>query len=103
MGAIVDEAVKTVDVDVVVEDGDADDKIAKIELLEDGVVVATEEPAASKYRWTTIRSPEPGQHYYFIKVTQADGNALWSAPVWVTVGGDLEMASRELALIKGCH
>jgi hypothetical protein len=29
-----------------------------------------------------------GKHYYFVKVTQADGNLLWSAPVWVTVADD---------------
>jgi hypothetical protein len=27
----------------------------------------------------------PGSHHYFVKVTQTDGNLLWSAPVWVTV------------------
>jgi hypothetical protein len=35
--------------------------------------------------WKTSRKPEPGKHYYFAKVTQADGNLTWSAPVWVTV------------------
>ena len=37
----------------------------------------------------TTRSPRPGEidgkHYYFVKVTQADGNTLWSAPIWVSV------------------
>jgi hypothetical protein len=32
---------------------------------------------------TTIE-PAPGEHFYYAKVTQADGNVLWSAPVWVT-------------------
>jgi hypothetical protein len=32
---------------------------------------------------TTIL-PAPGEHFYYAKVTQADGNVLWSAPVWVT-------------------
>jgi hypothetical protein len=32
---------------------------------------------------TTI-TPAPGEHFYYAKVTQADGNILWSAPVWVT-------------------
>ena len=26
-----------------------------------------------------------GKHYYFAKVTQVDGNLLWSAPIWLTV------------------
>ena len=32
---------------------------------------------------TTI-TPAPGDHFYYAKVTQNDGNILWSAPVWVT-------------------
>ncbi len=33
---------------------------------------------------TTTFTPAPGAHFYYAKVTQADGNVLWSAPVWVT-------------------
>lgn len=29
-------------------------------------------------------TPSPGAHFYYAKVTQEDGNVLWSAPVWVT-------------------
>jgi hypothetical protein len=29
-------------------------------------------------------SPEPGEHYYYARLTQDDGTMLWSAPVWVT-------------------
>ncbi|NNG24047.1 CehA/McbA family metallohydrolase [Telluria aromaticivorans] len=29
-------------------------------------------------------TPASGQHFYYAKVTQDDGNVLWSAPVWVT-------------------
>ena len=32
---------------------------------------------------TTI-TPAPGEHFYYVRVTQEDGNMLWSAPVWVT-------------------
>jgi hypothetical protein len=28
--------------------------------------------------------PAPGAHFYYARVTQDDGNILWSAPVWVT-------------------
>jgi hypothetical protein len=34
---------------------------------------------------TTI-TPADGAHFYYAKVTQDDGNILWSAPVWVTQG-----------------
>jgi hypothetical protein len=33
---------------------------------------------------TTTVTPAPGEHFYYAKVTQTDGNILWSAPVWVT-------------------
>ncbi|MDB5749386.1 MAG: phosphotransferase [Massilia sp.] len=32
-------------------------------------------------------TPSSGAHFYYAKVTQADGNVLWSAPVWVTQEG----------------
>ncbi|MFM9433966.1 hypothetical protein ACFDR9_001012 [Janthinobacterium sp. CG_23.3] len=35
---------------------------------------------------TTI-TPADGEHYYYAKVTQDDGNVLWSAPVWVNQRG----------------
>jgi len=28
-------------------------------------------------------TPAPGPHFYYVKLTQEDGNILWSAPVWV--------------------
>ncbi|WP_374581701.1 CehA/McbA family metallohydrolase [Pseudoduganella sp.] len=39
----------------------------------------------------TTTTPSDGAHFYYAKVTQNDGNILWSAPVWVTQqagGGD---------------
>ncbi|WP_342120047.1 CehA/McbA family metallohydrolase [Pseudoduganella sp. OTU4001] len=32
----------------------------------------------------TTTTPADGAHFYYAKVTQNDGNILWSAPVWVT-------------------
>ncbi|MEO5934090.1 MAG: hypothetical protein ABIQ08_11140, partial [Duganella sp.] len=33
---------------------------------------------------TTTVTPAIGEHFYYAKVTQNDGNILWSAPIWVT-------------------
>ena len=33
---------------------------------------------------TATITPALGEHFYYAKVTQDDGNILWSAPVWVT-------------------
>jgi hypothetical protein len=35
---------------------------------------------------TTTVTPGVGEHFYYAKITQADGRQLWSAPVWVTQG-----------------
>lgn len=35
-------------------------------------------------RAVTILTPAPGEHFYYARVTQDDGNLLWSAPIWVT-------------------
>jgi hypothetical protein len=86
MGSIIEEPVKQVEVEVIVDEADNNDLTAKIELFEDGLVVQTDEPNAENRRWETTVNPKPGEHYYFAKVTQKDGNLMWSAPVWVTVG-----------------
>lgn len=86
MGDINTNLFQTVDVVVKVEDKDKNDLISKIELFEDGLVIQTDEPNSSKRTWKTSCTPPTGHHYYFAKVTQADTNMLWSAPVWVTVG-----------------
>jgi hypothetical protein len=61
--------------------------IAKIELFQDGVAIQTVQPDRRRYDWDLKLTPGPGKHHYFVKVTQKDGNCMWSAPVWVTVPG----------------
>ena len=36
------------------------------------------------HRAATTFIPAPGEHFYYVRLTQADGNMLWSAPVWVS-------------------
>jgi len=63
-------------------------------LFEDGLVVQTDEPDAVSRQWRTTCTPPPGQHYYFVKITQADGNMLWSAPVWVTLATEPQVPDK---------
>lgn len=35
---------------------------------------------------TTTTTPSTGDHFYYAKITEANGLRLWSAPVWVTEG-----------------
>jgi hypothetical protein len=32
-------------------------------------------------------TPSQGEHFYYVLVTEADGDRLWSAPLWVSQGG----------------
>ncbi|MHC4323456.1 MAG: CehA/McbA family metallohydrolase [Planctomycetota bacterium] len=86
MGQIIPKTAENVKVIVAVDDPDAGDLITRIEIFEDGFVVQTDEPKSNSRRWRTTFKPKAGRHYYFVKITQKDGNLLWSAPVWVTVG-----------------
>jgi hypothetical protein len=46
-------------------------------------------------------TPALGEHFYYAKVTQNDGNILWSAPIWVTQvagGGDLVLPTVSAAV-----
>jgi hypothetical protein len=86
MGQIIPDPAGNVKVIVAVNDPDEGDLISKIELFEDGIVVQTDEPKSNSRRWRTTFNPKPGNHFYFVKITQKDENMLWSAPVWVTVG-----------------
>ncbi|MHC4088640.1 MAG: hypothetical protein ACYSU5_26055 [Planctomycetota bacterium] len=88
MGDIITEPVKTVTAVVAVKDPDTDDQIVRIDLFEDGVIVQTDQPNSNRRQWKKKFGPKHGKHYYFVKVTQKDGNMMWSAPVWVKVGED---------------
>ncbi len=65
--------------------------LEKVEILRDGVVVHTERP---KNRATELRfaweDPAPRRSdkasYYYVRVSQDDGQMAWSSPFWVTVG-----------------
>ena len=83
MGDIVGKPVETVEVRVVVKDPDAADTVAKIELFEDGKVVDVHEQESMRVEWSVKRKSAPGSHFYFVKVTQTDGDMLWSAQVWL--------------------
>jgi hypothetical protein len=86
MGDVLADPVENVKVMVAVNDPDAGDLIKKIELFEDGAVIQIDGPNSNRRRWGTTFTPKPGEHFYFVKITQEDGNMMWSAPVWVKVG-----------------
>jgi hypothetical protein len=86
MGDIIADKVPSAKAIVTISDPDKGDTIAKAELYEDGKVVQHIEPGSTRCRWESAPLAQPGSHYYFVKVTQADNQKLWSAPIWVTIG-----------------
>jgi hypothetical protein len=88
MGDVVAAPVKRVKMLVRVEDPDPGDTVAKIELFEDGEAVETKESNRGSDPWEFEWPAKPGPHFYFTKVTQADTNLLWSAPIWITVAAE---------------
>jgi hypothetical protein len=85
MGDIIAYPVKDVTAVISVNDPDAEDMITRIELFQDGAVVQTDVPGSYNRQWSTSFDAAAGDHFYFVKVVQADGDMIWSAPVWLTV------------------
>ncbi len=57
--------------------------VARVEMME-GVPGRNGTVTLLSTSATTTITPAPGAHFYYARLTQADGNILWSAPVWVT-------------------
>lgn len=73
-----------IELDVWISDPDVEDDIAKVDIFDNGKILKSKEFGVTSLRWTIDLPPMTGDHYYFTKVTQKDGNVLWSAPVWVS-------------------
>lgn len=59
--------------------------IARVVWFRDEVVVREDAPAAveAEIAWSDAGVPA-GEHRYYVRIEQADGNVAWSSPVWVT-------------------
>jgi hypothetical protein len=58
-------------------------KLAKIDILKDGEVVATLRPKGTEYRGTWTDPRPAGTHFYYVRVLQEDEQIAWSSPLWV--------------------
>ena len=84
MGSVIDtgdETLKTLNVTASISDPDGE-KIGKIEIIgENGVTLKTYTAAGSTYELKdTINNTDA---YYYIKVTEADGDIAVTAPIWI--------------------
>ncbi len=66
--------------------------IARVELLRDGFVAQAVEPGTLAVVWDLADAPAAGPHIYRVRLTQADGDRLWSSPVWVNVAAPAVIA-----------
>jgi hypothetical protein len=58
-------------------------KLAKIDILKSGEVVATLRPKTTEYRGTWTDPRPAGSHFYYVRVLQEDEQIAWSSPLWV--------------------
>jgi hypothetical protein len=58
--------------------------IAEVVILRDSKLVETIKPDSGEYKgkWTDPK-PEAGEHYYYVRVQQKDGQLAWASPLWI--------------------
>lgn len=79
------------------EDPVLTDTLEMVELYTDGgVVVTSTQPTGAAFNWTFALNITPGVHYYFVMVTQADGDRIVSSPVWTM--GDEDISITDLTV-----
>ncbi len=62
---------------------------ARVELVGDTGRVVLSTTLGSSFQWNPSLSIPPGVHYYYVRVTQADGDRIASAPVWTQGSEDV--------------
>ena len=84
MGSSITEVPQKLDISVSVNDPDPTDSIAKVEVVvNSGKVAYTWDNAAELATGELSVTLDSGYSYYFIRVTEADGDLAVTAPVWV--------------------
>jgi DNA/RNA endonuclease YhcR with UshA esterase domain len=64
-------------------DYQSDDRIKKVELISNGgVVVDSIAPMTKDFTWNPSYNVTGGQQWFVVKVTQMDGEQMYSAPIW---------------------
>ena len=84
MGSSITEVPDKLNVEVTVNDPDASDSVAKVEVVANsGKVAYTWDNAAQLRSGKLSATLDPSYSYYFIRVTQKDGDLAVTSPVWV--------------------
>lgn len=84
MGSIIEEVPESLDINVQVNDPDASDSISKVEVVvNSGRVAYTWDDPMELAAGELSCTLDPTYSYYYIRVTEGDGDLAVTAPVWV--------------------
>lgn len=84
MGSSITEVPEKLDLEVTVNDPDKSDSISKVEVVvNSGKVVHTWSDPAELNQGSLSVTLDPDYSYYFIRVTEGDGDLAVTSPVWV--------------------
>ena len=84
MGTIISEVPEKLNINVIVNDPDASDSISKVEVIVDsGRTAYTWNDPAELATGALSVELDPDYSYYYIRVTEGDGDLAVTAPVWV--------------------
>ena len=61
------------------------DSLKKIVIVRDQQYIYSQEPTGESFdlRYREAAELPPGEHYYYVRAEQKDGNVAWSSPIWV--------------------
>lgn len=59
--------------------------LAKVVVVRNNKYIYSQEPKGETFdlRYRETEAPSPGEHYYYVRAEQKDGNVAWSSPIWV--------------------
>ena len=61
----------------------SDDRVEKVELITNGgIVVDSYSPMTKDFTWDPSYTVTGGQQWFVVRVTQIDGERMYSAPIW---------------------
>jgi len=64
------------------------DTLQQIDIIKDNTFAYTAHPDVGEVTFAyTDADIEAGEHYYYVRVIQADGNMAWGSPIWVDYQG----------------
>lgn len=80
---IVAESKSMTDYSYLAADYKSDDRVEKVELISNGgTVVDSYSPMTTDFTWQPSYTVTGGQQWFVVRVTQADGERMYSAPIW---------------------